>query len=445
MENLKDLLDEKNISFSKEIYNELKNDEATIKLTKNLLKDIKKDFKHKDLNSIHKDRRTALELIYIMLSNFTFTWVREAKYNDNYVYNRYMQLNSRILKKQVGTGNEETRYKLILKLLIDKKYIEKGLGPKRGVKSTSYKINDKYYNVNIEKHILNSEYAKKRHEINIREKLISSIDNTIALNELQNLNRIELPSLEEVRKHLKLYSKRKWKNKKGKQLKVLGKKKRENQFIYVEDYVKLYELLKNNFNSPQILGQNGGHRVVSKFNMMPSLVRELFRVKTNSNRLVGLDFSCFHPSLAIRKFQGANNQIVTHEEVAEFLKTKKKYSKNTDIELRQIAKKEHLSFFNKEVKHMRNSRIYSFYAEKHPDLLSKVEKDKIEKGYKNTSRMLFTAETKIMTKIIKRCQAIGITTIYVYDELLVDELRVEEVRQIMENVCNEQKLNVEIK
>ena len=94
---------------------------------------------------------------------------------------------------------------------------------------------------------------------------------------------------------------------------------------------------------------------------------------------------------------------------------------------------------------MRNSRIYSFYAEKHPDLLSKVEKDKIEKGYKNTSRMLFTAETRIMTEIIKRCQARGITTIYVYDELLVDELRVEEVRQIMENVCNEQKLNVEIK
>jgi hypothetical protein len=37
------------------------------------------------------------------------------------------------------------------------------------------------------------------------------------------------------------------------------------------------------------------------------------------------------------------------------------------------------------------------------------------------------------------------TPIYVYDELLVDELRVEEVRQIMENVCIEQKLNVEIK
>jgi hypothetical protein len=50
-----------------------------------------------------------------------------------------------------------------------------------------------------------------------------------------------------------------------------------------------------------------------------------------------------------------------------------------------------------------------------------------------------------MTKIIKNCQARGITTIYVYDELLVDELRVEEVRQIMENVCIEQKLNVEIK
>ena len=123
----------------------------------------------------------------------------------------------------------------------------------------------------------------------------------------------------------------------------------------------------------------------------------------------------------------------------------KKYSKNTDIELRQIAKKEHLSFFNKEVKHMKNSKIYSYYEEKHPELLSKVEKDKIEKGYKNTSRMLFTAETKIMTEIIKRCQAIRITTIYVYDELLVEESHVDEVKKIMEQVCIEQKLNVDVK
>ena len=445
MENLKDLLDEKNISFSKEIYNELQNDEATIKLPKNLLKDIKKDFKHEDLKSIHKDRETALELIYMMLSNFTFTWVREAKYNDNYVDNRYIQLNSRILKKHVGSGNEETRYKLILKLLIYKRYIEKGLGPKRGVKSASYKINDKYYKVNIEEHILESEYAKKRHEINIREKLISSLGNTIALNELENLSRIELPCIKEVMNYLKCYSKLKWTNKKGKQLKVLGKKKRLNQFIYVEDYLKLYELLKNNFNNPKILSENAGHRIATKFNMMPSLIRELFKVKANGQKLIGLDFSCFHPNLAIRKFQGDNNQIVTHEEVAEFLKTKKKYSKNTDVELRQIAKKEHLSFFNKEVKHMKNSKIYSYYEEKHPELLSKVEKDKIEKGYKNTSRMLFTAETKIMTEIIKRCQAIGITTVYVYDELLVEESHVDEVKKIMEQVCIEQKLNVDVK
>jgi hypothetical protein len=445
MENLKNLLDEKNISFEKEIYNELKNDEAAIKLPKNLLKDLLKDFKHKDLNSIHKDRGTALELIYIMLSNFTFTWVREAKYNDNYVYNRYIQLNSRILKKQVGTGNEETRYKCILKLLIDKKYIEKGLGAKRGVKSISYKINDKYYNVKIEKHILNSEYARKRYKKNIREKLISSIDNTIALNELENLSRIELPSLEEVKNHLKYYSKRKWTNKKGKQLKVLGKKKRENKFIYVEDYVKLYQILSENFHNPKILGENAGYRVVSKFNMMPTLIRELFKLRNNGQKMIGLDFSCFHPNLAVRLFQSKNHKIITHEEVAEFLKTKNKYLKYSDAELRKIAKKEHLSFFNKKTEHMKNSRIYSYYVEKYPDLLHSVENDKIERGYKNTSRMLFKEETKIMTEIIKRCQAIKVTTVYVYDELLVDELRVEEVRQIMENVCIEQKLNVVIK
>ena len=445
MKDLKDLLKDNEVDFSEETNFIMFKEETTIKLPFGLIKDLKKDFKHKDLKCIHNDRDTALELIYIVLSNFTLAWVQEVKFKDNYVDNSHIQLSSILLKKQVGTGSDKARYKIILETLICHKYIERGLGYKLGLKSISYKINDKYHKTKIEKYILNSEYTKKRYKKNIREKLILSLNNVIALNELQNLNRIELPSLEEVKKHLKYYSKRKWKNKKGKQLKVLGKKKRLNQFIYVEDYVKLYQILNENFHNPKILGENAGHRIATKFNLMPSLIRELFKLRANGQKMIGLDFSCFHPNLAIRKLQGANNQIVTHEEVAEFLKTKKKYSKNTDVELRQIAKKEHLSFFNKEVKHMKNSKIYSYYEEKHPELLSKVEKDKIEKGYKNTSRMLFTAETKIMTEIIKRCQAIRITTIYVYDELLVEESHVDEVKKIMEQVCIEQKLNVDVK
>ena len=445
MKDLKDLLKDNDVDFCEQTNHIIFKEETIIKLSFGLIRDLKKDLKHKDLSNIHNDRDTALELIYMVLSNFTFAWVKEVKFKDNYFDNNYIQLSSILLKKQIGTGSDKARYKIILETLICHKYIERGLGYKLGLKSISYKINDKYHKTKIEKYILNSEYTKKRYKKNIREKLILSLNNVIALNELQNLNRIELPSLEEVKKHLKYYSKRKWKNKKGKQLKVLGKKKRLNQFIYVEDYVKLYQILNENFHNPKILGENAGHRIATKFNLMPSLIRELFKLRANGQKMIGLDFSCFHPNLAIRKLQGANNQIVTHEEVAVFLKTKKKYSKNTDVELRQIAKKEHLSFFNKEVKHMKNSKIYSYYEEKHPELLSKVEKDKIEKGYKNTSRMLFTAETKIMTEIIKRCQARGITTIYVYDELLVEESHVDEVKKIMEQVCIGQKLNVEIK
>ena len=445
MKDLKDLLKDNEVDFSEETNFIMFKEETTIKLPFGLIKDLKKDFKHKDLKCIHNDRDTALELIYIVLSNFTLAWVQEVKFKDNYVDNNYIQLSSILLKKQVGTGSDKARYKIILETLICHKYIERGLGYKLGLKSISYKINDKYHKTKIEKYILNSEYARKRYKKNIREKLISSIDNTIALNELKNLSRIELPSLEEVKNHLKYYSKRKWKNKKGKQLKVLGKKKRENKFIYVEDYLKLYQILSENFHNPKILGENAGHRVVSKFNMMPTLIRELFKLRNNGQKMIGLDFSCFHPNLAVRLFQSKNNKIITHEEVAEFLKTKNKYLKYSDAELRKIAKKEHLSFFNKKTEHMKNSRIYSYYVEKYPDLLYSVENDKIERGYKNTSRMLFTEETKIMTEIIKRCQAIKVTTVYVYDELLVDELRVEEVRQIMENVCIEQKLNVVIK
>ena len=444
-DDLKKLLEEKKISLSKGLSYVLSQDESTIKLPRGLVKDVIKNFKKFSLKDVHKDRETASELILLILSNFTFTWVREAKLKGNYTDNNFIQLNSKLLKRQVGTGSNKARYKIILKLLINNNFLQKGLGYKKNVKSNSYRINDKYYNKNIEEYKLKTSYAIKQHKKNIQEKLLETLENKIALNELQNLNRIELPTREEVLNHLKYYSKRSWKNKKGKQLKVLGKKKRENKYVYVEDYLKLYQILKSNFNTPKTLGENAGHRVVTKFNMMPSLIRALFKVTGSEEKLIGLDFSCFHPALSVRIYLGPNNPEITHEDVANFLKKQKKFSKLNFKELRKISKKEHLSFFNMKIEHLRKSKIYKYYKEKHPELLHKVENDKIEKGYKHTSKLLFKAETRIMTEIVKRCQKRGIITIYVYDELLVQETRVEEVRKIMQQVCSEQKLNIKIK
>lgn len=446
MKNLKELLDEKNIDFSQEIYEIISDEETLIKLPQNLIKNLNKDLKKINLNSIHSDRKTALELIYLILSNFTFTWVREAKYKDNFVSNKFIQLNSRILKRQVGTGsNIVTRYKLILDLLMKHNYVEKGLRHKFTVKSTSYKINNKYYKSAIEKYTLSTKYAKKLNKKNMKRKLTNILDNTIAKNELENISKIELPSSVEVKEHLQTNSKKRWSNKRGKQLKTLGKKKREKEFIYVEDYVRLYELLRDNFNDPRILSERAGNRVATKFNLMPTLIRELFKIRENGNKLVGLDFSCLHPNLANRLFMGKNKEIITHEEVTIFLQNNKKYSKYNFKQLRNIAKKEHLSFFNKKVKHMENSILYTYYKENHPVLLEKVKNDKKSRGYKNTSKRLFKLETKIMSEIIKRCSKMGIITVYIYDELLVEEVFVEDVKKIMAKVCLEQKFNVIIK
>ncbi|MBZ9652649.1 hypothetical protein [Psychroflexus montanilacus] len=447
MNNLKEILEDENIDCSSQILSILKEEQAIIKLPKNLIRDINKDLITTDLTNIHKDREAALELIYLLLSNFTFTWLREVKFNDNYVDNKYIQLNGRILKKQIGTGIEDTtRYRLILNLLIEHNYIEKGLGHKMNVKSTSYKIHDKYYKSSFDRYGLNSQYAQQLHKRNIRKKLDESLRCIIAKNEISNLDKIELPNTQEVKAHLQSYSRKKWKNKKGKQLKTLGKKKRVAEYVYVEDYIKLFELLRDNFNIPKIGGENAGYRVTTKYNLMPLLIRELFKVKSTGNKLVSLDFSCFHPNLIFRKFGGANNQVITHELVAEFLKKKKKKYEDFEFEeLVKIAKVEHLSFFNKNEKYMEESPVYDFYKENHQEILDKVIKDKLQNTYKNTSRVLFKLETKIMTEIIERCSSSGILAIYVFDELMVEDVNFEKVKGIMKDVCLKLKLNVRIK
>jgi hypothetical protein len=58
---------------------------------------------------------------------------------------------------------------------------------------------------------------------------------------------------------------------------------------------------------------------------------------------------------------------------------------------------------------------------------------------------MFKTEVKIMTEIVKRCMGSGIIAVYIYDEVMVEEDFVSDVKEIMKEVCKEQKLNVKIK
>ena len=252
-----------------------------------------------------------------------------------------------------------------------------------------------------------------------------------------------MPSENRALEELKKYSKKKWTNKKGKQLKILGKKKREDKFVYVEDYLELYVLLQNHFKLPKILGQKAGYRVMTKFNTCPQIIRKL--IKVNDKSLVGLDFSCFQPNLANRMYGEPLKDPLSHQKVAQYLKKLDKYKDLNFEVLEGIAKKENLSFFNKKIRYMKYSPLFRFYEKNHPILLYNIIKDKKLNGYKSVTKKMFKTEVKIMTEIVKRCMGSGIIAVYIYDEVMVEEDFVSDVKEIMKEVCKEQKLNVKIK
>jgi hypothetical protein len=441
MINLKEILKQYDLEHTGEILSMVEESEFCLKLPFKIITDIRQILKGVDLTSIHHDRDTALELIYILLSNFTFVKLKQSYYKSNYTSNDYINLSSEILKSQLGTYL--SRYKKILNLLIKYMIITKGTSYKQGVKCNSYKISDKYFTFKIEKYLLKTSYALKLHKQNRRKFNKKIFENVIAKNEILNNLYVEMPSENRALEELKKYSKKKWTNKKGKQLKILGKKKREDKFVYVEDYLELYMLLQNHFKLPNILGVNAGYRVMTKFNTCPQIIRKL--IKVNDKSLVGLDFSCFQPNLANRMYGEPLKDPLSHQKVAQYLKKLDKYKDLNFEVLEGIAKKENLSFFNKKIRYMKYSPLFRFYEKNHPILLYNIIKDKKLNGYKSVSKNMFKTEVMIMTEIIKRCMGSGIIAVYIYDEVMVEEDFVSDVKEIMKEVCKQQKLNVKIK
>ena len=441
MINLKEIYKQYDLEHTGEILSILEESEACLRLPIKIITDIKQILKGVELTSIHHDRGTAIELIYILLSNFTFVKMKQSYYKSDYTNNDYINLSSKILKSQLGTYL--SRYKKILNLLIKYLIIEKGTSYKPGSKCNSYKISDKYFTFKIEKYPLKTSYALKLHKQNRRKFNKKIFENVIAKNEILNNLYVEMPSENRALEELKKYSKKKWSNKKGKQLKILGKKKREDKFVYVEDYLELYTLLQNHFKLPKILGQKAGYRVMTKFNTCPRIIRKL--IKVNDKSLVGLDFSCFQPNLANRMYGEPLKDPLSHQKVAQYLKKLDKYKDLNFEVLEGIAKKENLSFFNKKIRYMKYSPLFKFYEKNHPTLLNNIMADKITNGYKSVTKKMFMTEVRIMTEIVKRCMESGIIAVYIYDEVMVEEDFVSDVKEIMKEVCKQQKLNVKIK
>ena len=179
-------------------------------------------------------------------------------------------------------------------------------------------------------------------------------------------------------------------------------------YSYVEDNVELFlSLTAGGFMLPRIGGFKSGGRVTSSFTLMPKWTREA--IKLNGHSLIGVDYSSFHPNIASGLW-GSGEPIV-HTTVADYLGIDK-----------QVAKVEHLRFFNTYISTMQNMKVWRFYAEKQPDMINKIVEIKEESGHRRIATLMFRKEVEIMTEVLKELEKLGLASsvVYVYDEFMVD-------------------------
>jgi len=388
----------------------------------------------KELLTIDSDIDVAKELILIILSNFSNTSTLANNSNDTRVIQGFKKLYSPILKAQVRTGKTKTSpYIKILNLLIKYNVIQKGKNYSTTSKtSNEYKLNQVFFNKGIVGYKLKTDVAKRLSNKDRVSNLNRCISTVLGRNALSNLERIEMPSVEDVKIHLQNKVKEGYINKKGKRLISEGKNparyKDRKDIVILENYLRDYKYLKEHFNIPIVTGDNAGQRVITKWNLMPSIIREL--VKVDGELLTECDYGSLHPNIANRVYRGDNKVNINHDTVSEFLNITRKESKIL-----------HLSFLNLRVDDMKRSPLYNYYKVNHLDLLIKVEDDKLRhKTHKITSEKMFTVETQMMSLAVSRLQDEGITSVYVFDCIYCKGSDATIVTEVMNQVAKEFKV-----
>ena len=244
---------------------------------------------------------------------------------------------------------------------------------------------------------------------------------SIAKNELLFRDMLNFPTQEEAKQHLIKISKEGKKNKKGKDIVYLNRRNPKDfkDCVFVEDYLEILEYLRN-MTLPIIISENGGERVITSFNFLPSILRELVTFGYKKEKLVELDYQTMHPNLVAHKYGGKNQEPITHDKVAEYL--------GVD---RSVAKLGHLSFFNLEWSMMLKSPLFKYYSDNEAQMMENLYYEKTKNGYKETSKSCFEMETTLQRRNITDIRNKGIICFYVFDALYTIESDAKAVKDIM--------------
>lgn len=388
-----------------------------------------KEIKDEEFKSIHKNSNTAREMCLYFLSLLTSTIFEED------IERQGKHLHSQILSKMLRPNNSKNKdnsiYSRVIDLLERHSFILIDRSYAVGAYSRKYFLTEEYRTGHT-KYRLKSNYIKSIVYRNILEKLAKAQINPIAKNLLTLYPKLELPSIEYLLEKGKELTKAGYKSKKGKNLTMRYRKPNSywsdsKERAFVEDHISRYDYyISNGFMIP-IIGGEHCPRVYDSLSLLPSWIRN--EIKYNGKPLFEADYKCLHPNLIMTIYKGSTKYL-THSGV----------EKITGVENVKIK---HLSLFNLEQSHFKGSKLYHFYKDIEPEVVSNILKDKNNHGYKITSKLLFTLEAELMTKVIERLNVKGIYVPYIYDALLTTKANAKEVVKTMNETALELNIYTE--
>lgn len=361
----------------------------------------------KKLKEINTDEEVALELCLMFLSNLSSTYMTTV--------DGWKRLNAQILQNQLKLSRAKQEYTKIIDLLSDSANFRSGAiievhkGYQEGV-SRQYRLDDRFFGKGVVAYQLKTEKTQNLRRKAFFKALAEAQDNTISSHLLNKVYPyLDLPTKEEIHAEAAKIIANQGKVSKGKILTYLGNRRRDKvdteKYSLVEDCLDVFEHLTGNGLMIPMHSDNAGGRVVDSLNLMPKWIRSLVKVK--NQRLAECDYTCLHPNIANALYGTGELGHISHEKVAEDLGITK-----------AEVKVEHLSFFNKRVRDMKRSPLFSYYNEKAPTMLSNVI-DRKKISHKDVTIDMFTAEVEMMTECIERFNEHGISAIYVFDALYV--------------------------
>jgi hypothetical protein len=394
---------------------------------------LRKYVSRKLLRDIHDDEEIAIELCLLFVSQLTSTYF---KLLEDPEYKGWKSLRAEYLRDFLSI-NPMTYKKVITALEMPTSkgvIIECDHLPIIGKKNFYYRLGEAYIGKGIKSYRLKTSTAQKLLNKRFMRMYSKSQTNPIIKNLLEFYNRIELPTVEQIEKEADRLIKLKYKTKKKKTLKRLGKHSKKsfenpNKYSFVEDSIAVFKYLtENGILFPEVGSEKSGGRIIDSLALMPSWIRRM--IKINGKLNVEADYSCMHPNIAIFLYNGSK-EYLTHNDIALAMDT------NVDI-----IKVEHLSFFNKKIWQMKESPLYKYYEEKEPKMLKNIISEKYNSEYKHytTSRRLFGKEVEIMSLVIEKLNKEDIYVGYVYDAVFCHPDEANRVKEVMDEVV--QKFSV---